>query len=282
MRNGLLPTVRIGLVIVCVICAGVIGLNIHRRALRLRRTEEAQRQAISQQRELAQKYTRLYEAVNANSIEQFQTCSEQLRPYLALNPGFHEAMLEMASRGKTEMLACVFSRNLVPIRSAGRSDLEGKLLTVAAMSGKTDVVKMLLVRGVNPTGLSTWPVLSQMASQRLLIQKGLNIARMLIHAGADVNARVTEHHIATSLIPESYRYTPLMLAARAGNINMVRLLLNAHADTTLRTPQNEDAAAIAKRCHQPAIAKLLVRRRLSLRAASLSGHPCKRSFDASA
>ena len=74
----------------------------------------------------------------------------------------------------------------------------------------------------------------------------LEVARLLIEAGADVNATAAGG------------YTPLHIAASNGNREMVILLLESGADRTARCDQDKTAADYAReRGHAQVLAMLV-------------------------
>lgn len=86
-------------------------------------------------------------------------------------------------------------------------------LTVAALMGHEDIVKLMLERKVDPNLANGWNALHYAA-----FENRTKIASMLIAAGADINA----------LAPKGS--TALMLAAKRGHLDTVRLLVGAKAE----------------------------------------------------
>ena len=69
---------------------------------------------------------------------------------------------------------------------------------------------------------------------------------MLLAANADVNTQKTDTGM-----------TPLMFAAHAGNLGIVKSLMAHHADVSLRNKEGEKARALAEAAHATDAAKLL-------------------------
>lgn len=106
-------------------------------------------------------------------------------------------------------------------------------LGLASFFGHVGVVKWLLAKGANvdvpsKNGFEVRPLHSAVAS------KHLDIAKLLIEAGADVNA------------PQMSGIRPIHSAAHNADIAMTRLLLNHGADPTLTTEDGKTALDLAE------------------------------------
>jgi ankyrin repeat protein len=96
----------------------------------------------------------------------------------------------------------------------------------AVEAGDLDCLRALLRRGIDPDLRDAF---GETALHRVAADleaepapEGVEIARLLLESGADVNAAETDHR------------TPLMLAARGGSLEMTVLLLKSGADTEIR------------------------------------------------
>jgi ankyrin repeat protein len=119
-------------------------------------------------------------------------------------------------------------------------------LSIAIEEGKFIAVKALLDAGANvntPAGNDRLTPLMLIASQPLVEQRAarlnqgmssVDIGRLLIAGGADVNAKTARG------------VTPLMIAAAHNNPPLIGLLLQAGADRDARTPDGKTALDIAK------------------------------------
>jgi hypothetical protein len=104
-----------------------------------------------------------------------------------------------------------------------------RLFVAAIRSEDIEIVHMLLSYGVDP---SRW---SYLDTPLICVIQGGNseLAQLLIHFGADVNAPPAG----------GYCQTALQAAAEKGNIELVRILLHAGAD--VNAPPAEDSGATA-------------------------------------
>ena len=71
--------------------------------------------------------------------------------------------------------------------------------------------------------------------------------------------------------PETYRGTPLTAAARVGNIDIVKMLLDSGADINHFTEWRRPALAIAARMGNIALAKLLIERGADVNRGAVHG-----------
>jgi len=117
-------------------------------------------------------------------------------------------------------------------------------LMMAAIKGQPDVVKTLIAKDadVNKTG---WTPLHYAVSTPGPAQ--LDIVKMLIEASAYIDAESPN------------KTTPLMMAARYGSEQAVKLLFDEGADPTLRNEQGLTAADFARKAERPALAAELDR-----------------------
>ncbi|CAD7703465.1 unnamed protein product, partial [Ostreobium quekettii] len=109
-------------------------------------------------------------------------------------------------------------------------------LSQAAHSGNIRAASLLLLRGASPNrmdGLGDTPLHTVSGSISPANDK---VTRMLIEAGGDVNAR------------GFLGATPLLAAARQGNLGAARILLEAGADPSVASDQGVGAAGAACDC----------------------------------
>lgn len=117
-------------------------------------------------------------------------------------------------------------------------------LGIASHFGKEDIVRLLLTHSADPNvssqnGYSVYPIHSALANNYS------NIAKMLIEAGAEVNAL---QHGSLS---------PLHLAAQHGNIDLIILLLENGADINTMTTTGYSASDLASNKGFHEIAEIL-------------------------
>jgi ankyrin repeat protein len=108
----------------------------------------------------------------------------------------------------------------------------------AAESGNLEVVNTLLAAGANPNAklgvvvaAGTTPLMIALSHHRGAI--GEEMAKSLIRAGADINARTNDGHSA------------LMYAAGQGNSRAINVLVDAGADTTAVTDDGHRSSYFA-------------------------------------
>ena len=133
-------------------------------------------------------------------------------------------------------------------------------LMMAARTGTAAAIRVLLEAGADINAKETW---GGTTSLMWAVSQGhAEAARMLIAAGADVNAK--SNYVAaangrgfegrtpvgnrTEAKPEEFAsgwLTPLMLAAREGNVELARILVGAGADVNATAGDGKTALALA-------------------------------------
>jgi ankyrin repeat protein len=142
-------------------------------------------------------------------------------------------------------------------------------LMTAARTGNVDIVKALLVKGANVNAKEASR--GQTALMWAVSYQHPNVVRALIEVGADVHARTLSYPQWTSFGPErpttnpiafgNYQKggsTPLLLAARVGDLESARLLLAAGAKVNDAAPDGLSAVIVATRSGHEKLAQLLV------------------------
>lgn len=147
-------------------------------------------------------------------------------------------------------------------------DLEAIGLAVANRKSP-EVVQALLDRGadanlvVAPSGRARRldPSPLGVTVLHLAAKSGeVDVAKVLIRAGANVNARTSYDGKPTAVLADLFRrlgqpgepqvvesgFTPLMVAVSTGNLDMMKLLLKSGADVSLKTSKGRTARDIAK------------------------------------
>jgi ankyrin repeat protein len=133
-------------------------------------------------------------------------------------------------------------------------------LMMAARTGTAAAIRVLLEAGADVNAKETWG--GTTALMWAVSQGHAEAARMLIAAGADVNAK--SNYVAaangrgfegrtpvgnrTEAKPEEFAsgwLTPLMLAAREGNVELARILVSAGADVNATAGDGKTALALA-------------------------------------
>jgi uncharacterized protein len=163
-----------------------------------------------------------------------------------------------AINGSAPMLDRLLKAGADP--NAGLTPAGDTALMMAARTGKTDAIRVLAEAGANVNAKETWGGTTPLM---WAVSEGHDeAARVLIAAGADVNAR--SHYLAAAngrgfegRTPVASRtdgkaeefasgwLTPLMLAARQGDIELARVLVGAGADVDGAAGDGKTALALA-------------------------------------
>jgi ankyrin repeat protein len=133
-------------------------------------------------------------------------------------------------------------------------------LMMAARTGKSDAIRVLLEAGANVNARETWG--GTTALMWAVAEGHAAAARLLIEGGAEVNAR--SNYVAAAngrgfegrtpvanraeAQPEEFAsgwLTPLMFAARDGNLELARILVAAKADVDAVSGDGKTALALA-------------------------------------
>src|SRR5204862_264541 len=132
--------------------------------------------------------------------------------------------------------------------NAARSTGETPLMT-ASRTGSLEAVKSLLAHGATATAKE--PTEGQTALMWAISERHADIARVLIEAGADVRARAAS---GFTPLPVEQRVagvnafsgaTPFLLAAMAGDTEVMRALAAGGADPRLKTKDDTTALMLA-------------------------------------
>jgi len=133
-------------------------------------------------------------------------------------------------------------------------------LMMAARTGKTDALRVLVEAGGNVNAKETWG--GTTALMWAVSEGHVDAAKLLIGAGADVSARSNyvaaangrgfegRTPVASRTDPKTEEFasgwlTPLTLAAREGDVEMARILVNAGADVNAVAGDGKTALALA-------------------------------------
>jgi uncharacterized protein len=118
------------------------------------------------------------------------------------------------------------------------------VLMVAARTGNTDTVKLLLSHGANANARES--ARGQTALMWAVAEKHPEVARTLIEHGADVHAHSTSG------------FTPLLFAAQQGDLDSARLLLESGASVNEAAPEEGTALVVATHSGHEALARFLL------------------------
>lgn len=151
-------------------------------------------------------------------------------------------VFEAAAFGKTDRLEAILDDepDLVDAYAA-----DGFFpLGLAAFFGREEAVRLLLERGANPN-LAARNEMKVAAIHAATAAGSLPIARLLVSAGADVNA------------VQQAGYRPLHAAAMAGRADLAKLLLDRGADPNAKADDGRTGLAMAREAKQQAVVDLL-------------------------
>ena len=134
-------------------------------------------------------------------------------------------------------------------RALFRTDTEASVLLVAIDSGHAEMAQFLLARGADPNHDGAGRAPLHAATQREMP----DVVRALLAAGADPDARLERSLPLISrritqdngLTPTTIGSTPFLLAASFGDVEIMRILVEAGADPFLTTEDNTTALMVA-------------------------------------
>jgi uncharacterized protein len=155
-------------------------------------------------------------------------------------------LLHIAARnGNTKLVAALLKQKANP---NARNRVGDTPLMLAAYSGKMGTVDALLIGGaqINHDG---WTALHY-----AVFAEQPEMVAYLLSKGARVDARAPNQQ------------TPLMLAAKNGNLPIAKLLLNAKADAGLKDQFGETAVMLAQKDNNTDIAKLIEKPSMPIKA----------------
>ena len=154
-------------------------------------------------------------------------------------------------------------------------------LMTAAGAGSLDVVNVLLARGADVNAKE--PRRGQTALMWAIAARHPEVARALIERGADVRARSQQLQAdgATPMVLEGYGaniqatpkggFTPLLFAARVGDLGTARLLVAKGADVNEATEEEGSALVIATAAGHEELALFLLENGANPNAAGANG-----------
>jgi ankyrin repeat protein len=137
-------------------------------------------------------------------------------------------LLLASANGRPAMIALLLEAGADPNLAAANGETP---LMAAARTGNVDVVQVLVDRGADVNYKTQ--ANGQSALMWAISEKHSSVARRLVERGADIQARSTGG------------YSPLLFAARAGDLESARMLVAAGADVNDKSTDQTSALVIA-------------------------------------
>ena len=137
-------------------------------------------------------------------------------------------LLLASANGRPAMIALLLEAGADPNLASANGEAP---LMAAARTGNGDVVQALLDRGADVNYKAAGS--GQSALMWAISEKHSNVARRLVERGADIQARSTGG------------YSPLLFAARVGDLESAKMLIASGADANDKTPDQTSALVVA-------------------------------------
>ena len=137
-------------------------------------------------------------------------------------------LLLASANGRPAMIALLLEAGADPNLAAANGEAP---LMAAARTGNVDVVQALLDRGADVNYQT--PANGQSALMWAISERHSHVAKRLVERGADIRARSTGG------------YSPLLFAARAGDLESARMMVAAGAEVNDKTPDQTSALIVA-------------------------------------
>lgn len=202
--------------------------------------------------------TALHWAVQTNDLELADILIRAgAKPSLANKLGATPMFLACQT-GNAAMIERLLAAGAEP--NAALTSFGDTALMMASRTGKLDAVKLLLEHNAQVNAIETWG--GTTALMWAAAEKHADVVKILIEHGANVNAK--SYYVpsasgrgfegTTPVAPKpdqkiaefaSGMLTPLMFAAREGDLESARLLVNAGADVNARGGDGKDALSLA-------------------------------------
>jgi ankyrin repeat protein len=141
------------------------------------------------------------------------------------------------------------------------------VLMTCARSGSVDAVKLLLANGADANAKETRS--GQTALMWAVAEKHAEVVRALVEHGANVHASTK---VQTDIYDRTLGgFTPLLFAARVGDLESARILLAAGADANEATQEAGNTVVVASASHHEELAILLLEKGANPNAADEYG-----------
>lgn len=202
--------------------------------------------------------TALHWAVRADDLETAQLLIGAGAKVTAANRDGATPLLLAAINGNAPMLEVLIKAGADPNTPLTKS--QDTALMMASRTGKTDAIKALLDHGAHVNAKETWG--DTTALMWAVSERHPAAVKMLVERGADVNARskfvpsttgrgfegTTPVAAKQGQAAEEHSgglFTPLMFAAREGDVESAKALIAAGADINAQAGDGKDALSLA-------------------------------------
>ncbi|MBM41658.1 MAG: hypothetical protein CL483_07015 [Acidobacteria bacterium] len=197
--------------------------------------------------------TALHWAVHRGDVSMVETLLATGATVDAVNELEVTPLLLAASNGQVAVVDRLLAAGADP--EGGITDRERPLMR-AAWVGSTAVVRALLDAGADPNGME--PARQQTALMWAVSERHPDVVQLLLDRGADVAAATVTHRTGRAATRDIVGYTPLLFAARVGDAESLRLLIDFGADPNAASSDGMSALILATVRGYPDVAMQLL------------------------
>ncbi len=184
--------------------------------------------------------TALHWAVHLNDRETVAALLEAGAEVDAVNDLGVAPLLVAATNGEAAVVRLLLDAGADP--DGGPAERERPLMR-AAWVGSLDTVTALLDAGADPNGAE--PARGQTALMWAISERHPTVVKILLDRGADVQTATVSHLTGRAAARDVSGYTPLLFAARVGDLESARMLLDAGANPNVAASDRLSALGLA-------------------------------------